>query len=71
MKTNFLAISNKNSKTLSLSQIRWATEHDWFVKSNNDGTITVMERYSMNGQSFENEIIWDKSFNELREFAGY
>ena len=70
MKTNNLQISTSGNK-LSALQIKWAAAHDWFVRSNTDGTITVMERYSMNGQHFENEIIWNKSFNALQEFAGY
>jgi hypothetical protein len=32
--------------TLTTSQITWASEHDWFVRDNGDGTITVADRYS-------------------------
>jgi hypothetical protein len=48
-------------------QIKWASEHDWFV-SCDGGTIIVADRYS---DGTEIIMPWLLSFRELREWAGY
>ena len=52
---------------LTEGQIRWASEHDWFVRREGDG-IVVADRYS---DGTEIIVEWHLSFRELREWAGY
>ncbi len=56
---------------LTERQIKWAASHDWFVKDNGDGTIIVRDKYMFSGFLFTDEITWNKSFSELRDWAGY
>ena len=56
---------------LTERQIKWAASHDWFVATNLDGTIIVRDEYVLDGALFTAEIIWNKSFSELRDWAGY
>ena len=50
---------------MTKSQIKWASEHDWFIKDNFDGSILVRGEY----EGDDNFNISD--FNELRDYAGY
>lgn len=59
----------KNSMTKQ--QIEWASGHDWFVKIDNEGKLIVRDEYSLNGIAHSKEVVWEKSFSELLEFAGY
>lgn len=59
------------NQTLSPAQITWAKSHDWFYATNPSGNIIVFDRYTKDGQHFEDTIIWDRSFGELRRWAGY
>jgi hypothetical protein len=56
---------------LTARQIEWAKTHDWFYATNPSGLIIVLDRYTKDGQSFEDTITWDRSFKELRDWAGY
>jgi hypothetical protein len=58
-------------EALTEKQISWAADHDWFGSHNEDGTITIFDRYTQNGQYFEQMLVWNKSFRELRIWAGY
>lgn len=53
---------------LTPNQIKWAAQHDWFVKDNGDHTITVADRYS---DGTEIIMTWHLTFAELRDWAGY
>ena len=53
---------------LSSSQITWASQHDWFVCNNGDGTITVAARWS-SGLTITG--VFGGSFSDLRDWAGY
>jgi len=57
---------------LTEQQIKWASQHDWFV-SRVGNTIEVVDRwFNVNTkESGEDYIVWDKSFRELRDWAGY
>ncbi len=53
-------------------QISWAKSHDWFVSHNANGSITVMERYTIDGGPLQVDyIIFSGSFSEIKEWAGY
>lgn len=57
---------------LNGQQIEWAKSHDWFSHMQGE-QIVVVERW-MNvktGERGEDEIVWTKSFRELRDWAGY
>ena len=59
---------------LTAQQIKWAAQHDWFVCDNGDGTITVRDTYMVmgGGPARQDTLIWeDRSFAELRSWAGY
>lgn len=49
---------------LSKQTVVWAAQHDWFVKDNEDGSITCIELENGNLVKFSNR-------NELRLWAGY
>jgi hypothetical protein len=55
---------------LTAQQILWARQHDWFLHKQGD-MIVVLDRYTQHGKCHEEEIVWDKSFKELRDWAGY
>ena len=57
---------------LTAQQIAWAQQHDWFSRIQ-DGLIVVVDRWvNMNtGERGEDEIVWNKSFRALRDWAGY
>ena len=56
---------------LTHKQIAWAAAHDWFVRDNGDGTITVHDWYTIGDALFEERVTWRGSFSELRAWAGY
>jgi hypothetical protein len=57
---------------LTEKQIAWAKSHDWFYGTNPSGEILVLDRYTTkNGAYHEDTIVWNKSFGELRNWAGY
>lgn len=49
---------------MSEQQVKWASQHDWFVKAEN-GVITVWE------EETKSAIEWVGTFRQLREWAGY
>lgn len=55
---------------LTTSQNLWAASHDWYVSCEN-GKLKVKDCYTQNGKYVENVIEWNKSFAELRNWAGY
>lgn len=54
---------------MTRNQIRWAAQHDWFIKDNGDGSVTVLELQALGGRVFTVGII--SNFKELRDWAGY
>ena len=56
---------------LTASQIKWAASHDWFVRDNGDGSITVNDDVSINGLHARTVIHWVFGFRALRDWAGY
>lgn len=66
-------IKSRKAVQLTAAQIRWAADHDWFVRDNGDQTITVVDRSydAANDQLHEDVLVWDDTFAALREWAGY
>lgn len=58
---------------LTATQIRWASEHDWFERDNGDGTILVWDRWVnlVTGEAHHQLKAFEGTFAELREWAGY
>lgn len=57
---------------LTEQQIRWATDHDWFVGRNGDGSIMVRETLVYRDGTVTRETFrWEQSFAALRVWAGY
>lgn len=56
---------------LTTSQIKWASQHDWFLRDNGDGTIEVRDGFTVAGLYAEHITRWAWSFRALREWAGY
>jgi hypothetical protein len=56
---------------LTQSHIKWASQHDWFIQDNGDGTICVCDASTTDGVYSETLIHWNRSFRALREWAGY
>lgn len=59
---------------LTNGQIAWARQHDWFIRDNGDGSITVRDVYCLDdtprGVWLERPLIFT-SFRLLRAWAGY
>jgi hypothetical protein len=55
---------------LTPSQLNWAKSHDWF-DSIVDAALIVTDRFTYEGHSYEERIIWAGTFAELRDWAGY
>jgi len=57
---------------LTQQQIEWAKGHDWFraVEEDTD-LLLVWNCYSEGGVAKKDTIIWNGSFKELRDWAGY
>lgn len=53
--------------TLTTQQILWASQHDWFIKDNGNGTIVVADRDDLSDRL----QTWVGTFRQLREWAGY
>jgi hypothetical protein len=65
-----------DSAKLSVMQINWAKQHDWFYADLMDGRIIVLDRYTQlqadgSVTSHEDSIIWTQGFSALRNWAGY
>lgn len=61
---------------LTVRQIQWAATHDWFLRDNGDGTITLQEAWTVSHKFKACElhtkiILWTGTFAELRDWAGY
>ena len=56
---------------MTQSQIKWAAEHDWFVKANGDEVVVseTMHNHDKNTQ-YDIETSFT-SFTELKNWAGY
>lgn len=52
-------------------QIAWAEQHDWFVRDNGDGSITVLERALMPGGGVVESQKVFSDIKLLRIWAGY
>lgn len=57
---------------LTVQQINWAKSHDWFRMVEADtGLLVVWNIYSDHNGLHKDTIIWNGSFKELRNWAGY
>lgn len=59
---------------LTVSQIKWASQHNWFVRDNGDGTIEVRDivlGVAGGSHVLDTIITWSGNFRSLREWAGY
>ena len=56
---------------LTEKQIKWASQHDWFIESGADGTILVKDSYVLDSVLYEPILKWTGTFAELRAWAGY
>jgi hypothetical protein len=65
------AVATPAAPALTANQIAWAKQHDWFYAVNPRGQIIVFDRYTKNGQHFEDTIVWTAGFRALRDWAGY
>lgn len=50
-------------------QIKWASQHDWFIKANSVGVL-VKDFVIVDG-AYEERVIQMDDFQELKEWAGY
>lgn len=59
---------------LTLSQIRWAARHDWFLRANGGGSITVQD-WLDDGRPgsplLPVPLHFTGDFQALRDWAGY
>lgn len=55
---------------ITQKQIKWASEHDWFVDANYDG-IQALERLVNVDGSVKESVVVFTDFKELRDWAGY
>ena len=55
------------NQNFSYEQIKWASEHDWFVSVNNNGNIVCNEFW---GDGTVTTVV-HTSFQDLRDWAGY
>lgn len=66
---------------MNIKQIKWASQHDWFIKTNGLGVVVrefilVDSVYQVDGVSlvdgvYEESVIQIDDFKELKEWAGY
>jgi hypothetical protein len=56
---------------LTAQQICWAASHDWFIRDNGDGTITVNDAWTQDGVLHQQTVRHTGSFKALRDWAGY
>lgn len=59
---------------MTKQQIKWASQHDWYVRAYDDGSIEVCETCSLTDDTHYTQweirqIIHD--WQELRDWAGY
>jgi len=56
---------------LTEAQIRWATLHDWCL-GRVGNTVEVVDHYTDRKGVFHwRRFVWKKSFEDLRDWAGY
>ena len=60
-------MKNGNQVSFTANQIKWASEHSWFVRVNENGNIVCRDEYS-DGTS---NLVVHTSFQQLRDWAGY
>jgi hypothetical protein len=67
------AVAGALKGRLTKSQVRWAASHDWFVADLGNGLIQIVDSWVniKTGERGEDVLVWDKSFAELRSWAGY
>lgn len=54
------------------SQIAWAASHDWYIKANGDGSVTVWDGwYDPKLKTSGGQPLTFNSFPALRAWAGY
>lgn len=63
---------NSELKNLTPRMVIWASQHDWFVRDNNNGTVTVrdvMYNPTTKDTTETLEVLGD--IQALRDWAGY
>jgi hypothetical protein len=61
--------TTKGNKTMTIQQIKWAKQHDWFVSALN-GTVVAIDAYTKDGEYFESTVRFT-DFRELYNWAAY
>lgn len=59
---------------MTKKQIAWASRHDWFIRDNGDGSVTVLDNYTdALGANHSERLRWSDGvgFAALRAWAGY
>lgn len=56
---------------MTYRQIQWAASHDWFVRDNGNGTITVHDQWVWRDGTCGDAWVFFSDFRELRAWAGY
>lgn len=64
-----------SKKLITMAQIRWAKEHDWFHSADynyreNRSVVRVID-WVQNGTQFYKKVRSFTDYGELREWAGY
>jgi hypothetical protein len=54
---------------MTIQQIKWAKQHDWFVCELN-GTVIAIDAYTKDGEYFESTVRFT-DFRELYNWAAY
>jgi len=55
------------TQNFTAGQIKWASEHSWFVSLNDNGNIVAKAEYS---DGTTNLVVHD-NFQKMRDWAGY
>lgn len=67
------AVAGSLKGHLTRQQVAWAKSHDWFVGDLGNGLIQIVDRWVnvKTGERGEDLIVFDGTFAELRDWAGY
>ena len=58
---------------LTSAQMQWAASHDWYVGFDPVTGCIIVRNFAvyLDGTFDDDDVIWTKSFNALRDWAGY
>lgn len=56
---------------MTQSQIKWAAEHDWFIKADGGDVVVNEVIYNPDTDEEQEMIIVFSSFTDLKNWAGY